>query len=200
VEAPGSSHQEGHQPASLGSSGAQLHRVSLPAHHGISAFGQVRESGAALAVLFGVADKRRARSVIQRTPVVPFGVPCFSPSSRTRVPITTRVFGRSSTPILPSRPRRLAMRKPSSWPSSPWSEQPRSLATHKENMVYDTGDVNTAINSDSQLWSVAGYLGSSIGFSLGCTWVPRGSRSNRLFQRSSKDHCGFLTCATVAPS
>jgi hypothetical protein len=115
--------------------------------------------GEALTLLYGAASPAQRAQVIARAPVVPFGTPTFWPyivdvpfyHNATIWPFVTAYWtwaaadAGSGTAIergLASMTRATAL-----------------FLTNKENMVAETGHFEgTALNSDRQLWSVAGTL------------------------------------------
>jgi hypothetical protein len=115
--------------------------------------------GEALAVIFGVATPQQSASIVSRTPLTEFGAPVF-------------------WPYIPDQP---AYHNHALWPfvNAFWAwaaadagntaavehalasvHRPAALfLTNKENMVASTGHFDgTVLNSDRQLWSVAGGL------------------------------------------
>lgn len=116
--------------------------------------------GASLAVLFGVADQARAARLLGQLPMVHYGVPCIHPQQPGRQPYHNRA-------IWPFVEAYCGWAGAEAGNMAAVSHILRSLVraaalfgTHKENFVADTGDSRgTVINSDRQLWSVAGYLG-----------------------------------------
>ncbi len=117
--------------------------------------------GEALAVLFKIADPARSQQVISHTPLVHFGVPCIYPQQAHTGPYHNKAIW----PFVEAYFLWAAATTGNETVVSHTLQniiRPAALfLTHKENMVYDTGhSAGTAINSDRQLWSVAGYLGS----------------------------------------
>lgn len=129
--------------------------------------------GNALAILYGVADPGRSEALVRQAPVVDFGAPVFWPY----------------IPEIPS------YHNAALWPfvSAYWtwaaaeagntSATEHGLAsilrpaalflTNKENMVASTGHYDgTELNSDRQLWSVAGNLAASYRVLFGMRFLP----------------------------
>lgn len=118
--------------------------------------------GLALTVLTGVADRTRARAMLAAMPQVPFGAPTFWPYIRgerfyhnasiwpfVTAFVTWAAADAGNTAVvehgLATMLRGTAL-----------------FLTNKENMVAETGHFEgTALNSDRQLWSVAGALAMS---------------------------------------
>jgi hypothetical protein len=115
--------------------------------------------GEALAVIYGVAGPERAARLAARTPLVDFGAPTFWPY----VPNMTRYHNGALWPFVNAF---------WTWAAADAGNtaavehglasivRPAALfLTNKENMVAETGHFDgTVLNSDRQLWSVAGNL------------------------------------------
>lgn len=129
--------------------------------------------GEALAVLFDIPNTQRSAQIVAHTPVLDYGTPCFYPQIKDITPYHNNAI----------------------WPfvQSFWNwsaakagneqvlvhgiaSQLRASAlflTNKENMVGSNGDPNgTAINSDRQLWSVAGTLSTIYRIFMGLRYKP----------------------------
>ncbi|WP_022835525.1 MGH1-like glycoside hydrolase domain-containing protein [Salisaeta longa] len=117
--------------------------------------------GASLSILFGIATGERARTLATHQPVTPFGVPTIWPY----IPDIPPYHNASMWPFVQAY---------WTWANAEAGNTPgvtqglgslyRAAAlflTNKENMVIQTGHFEgTQINSDRQLWSVAGTLAS----------------------------------------
>jgi hypothetical protein len=116
--------------------------------------------GEALAVLFGVAEGSRASTVVARTPVMDYGVPCIYPQisgippyhNNAVWPFVQSYWGLAAakvgneTAFLESL---MAVARPAAL-----------FLTNKENFVASNGDfAGTQINSSNMLWSLSGALG-----------------------------------------
>jgi hypothetical protein len=133
--------------------------------------------GAALAVVSGVTDDERAARVARNHPVVEFGVPSFWPYT----PDVPPYHNAGIWPFVTSY---------WTWASASAGNTPgvehglaslyRAAAlflTNKENMVARTGHFEgTQINSDRQLWSVAGTLATVYRVFFGMRVAPDGLR------------------------
>jgi glycogen debranching enzyme len=115
--------------------------------------------GEALSVLFGIPDAKRQKEIVENTPVTKFGIPCVYPQTPNIPPYHNDAVwafvqaywtmasakvknGTSVEHGLASLYRAAAL-----------------FLTNKENFVASSGDyVGTQINSNRQLWSVAGNL------------------------------------------
>lgn len=115
--------------------------------------------GEALCVLFGIAGPARATKVISNTPVTRYGITCIYPQTPGLAPYhddavwpfveSYWAWASSTTQNMPSVSRAIAA----------VYRAAAFFLTNKENMVASTGDyLGTQINSDRQLWSVAGDL------------------------------------------
>ncbi|WP_299991565.1 glycogen debranching protein [uncultured Pontibacter sp.] len=116
--------------------------------------------GEALTVLFGIADADRAKRVVASTPVYDFGVPSIFP----QIPNIPPYHNNGTWPFVQAY-WTLAAAKAGNETATVESlnaiYRPAALfLTNKENFVASNGDyAGTQVNSDRQLWSVAGYLG-----------------------------------------
>jgi hypothetical protein len=131
--------------------------------------------GEALSILFDVAEPSRQDTILQAVPVMDFGIPCVYPQSSNIPPYHNRAIwpfvqafwnlsaakrhdGTALLHGLASLYRGTAL-----------------FLTNKENMVADTGSpIGTAINSDRQLWSVAGNLAMVYRVLMGMDFEPDG--------------------------
>ncbi|EMR03509.1 Bacterial alpha-L-rhamnosidase [Cesiribacter andamanensis AMV16] len=133
--------------------------------------------GEALAVLYGVADAGQVQQVISRTPMTAFGATSIYP----QIPNVPPYHNEGIWPFVQAYWNWAAARA--------GNEQAllhglaatyRSAAlflTNKENFVASTGDFNgTEINSDRQLWSVAGNLAMVYRVFFGMQFEPGGIR------------------------
>ena len=127
----------------------------------------------ALAVIYGAADPQQQARIAARTPVVPFGAPTFWPY----IPNVPHYHNGALWPFVSAL---------WTWASaeagntagvehglaSLW--RPAALfLTNKENMVASTGHFDgTELNSDRQLWSVAGNLAASYRVLFGMRFGP----------------------------
>ncbi|MGE5402854.1 MAG: glycogen debranching protein [Ignavibacteriales bacterium] len=116
--------------------------------------------GEALCVLFdGLAPAENQKAIIRNTPVTGFGVPCIYP----QIPNIPPYHNNSVWPFVESL-RAWASARAGNTESvlnaMACVYRPAALfLTNKENLVASTGDyMGTEINSDRQLWSIAGNL------------------------------------------
>ncbi|RUT79934.1 family 78 glycoside hydrolase catalytic domain [Ancylomarina longa] len=115
--------------------------------------------GEALMILWGIADKDKSTKIIRNCPVTAFGIPCFYP----QIPDIPAYHNQAIWPFVQAY-WNWAAAKTKNMESLEWGLASifRSSAlflTNKENFRITDGDFNgTAINSNRQLWSVAGTL------------------------------------------
>ena len=115
--------------------------------------------GEAFTVLFDIADATQKREVLQNTPVTPFGITCIYPQIPGIPPYHNNgiwPFVQAFWNIANARNKQAEALKA----GLASIIRPAALfLTNKENFVAQTGDfAGTEINSDRQLWSVAGML------------------------------------------
>ncbi len=116
--------------------------------------------GEALSVCFGLADDARAKTVVERTPTVPFGIPCIYP----QIPGIPPYHNDAVWPFVQSFWALAAAQtgnEASLTESMAAIYRPAALfLTNKENFVAGNGDfAGTQINSSNMLWSLSGSLG-----------------------------------------
>lgn len=131
--------------------------------------------GNALAVLLGVLPTERRPGVMEGLPVVHFGPPIIYPQhahanpyhNKGIWPFVTAYYGLAGKSVFNEAAFDHAFKS-----------NVRAAAlfiTHKENLVYDSGHWRgTAVNSDRQVWSVAGYLGQVIKGLMGVSYDETG--------------------------
>jgi hypothetical protein len=129
--------------------------------------------GEALAILYGVADPERQAQVAARTPIVDFGAPTFWPY----IPAMRTYHNGALWPFVNAF---------WTWAGAQAGNtaavehglasvyRPAALfLTNKENMVASTGHFDgTVLNSDRQLWSVAGNLATHYRVLFGMRFGP----------------------------
>lgn len=115
--------------------------------------------GEALCLLYNIADSAKAQEILKNTPIMEFGIPTIYP----QIPGIPPYHNQSVWPFVQAY-WTLACAK---YGYASHVEhgmacifrQAALFLTNKENMVVETGDFKgTEINSDRQLWSVAGNL------------------------------------------
>ncbi len=131
--------------------------------------------GEALSVLYNVADAEKQMKIIENTPVTEFGIPCIFP----QIPNIQPYHNNGIWAFVESF-WALASAKVGNEESLIHSiggiyRQAALFLTNKENMVAEGGDyAGTAINSDRQLWSVAGNLALVYRIFMGMDFQPEG--------------------------
>ncbi|MCB2408412.1 MGH1-like glycoside hydrolase domain-containing protein [Hymenobacter lucidus] len=116
--------------------------------------------GEALAVLFGVADEARAKTVVASTPVMDYGIPCIYPQiadippyhNNAVWPFVQSYWGLAAAQV---------GNEAAFMESIAAVARPAALfLTNKENFVASNGDfAGTQVNSSNMLWSLSGSLG-----------------------------------------
>jgi hypothetical protein len=131
--------------------------------------------GEALCVLYDIADTGQQKRIISGTPVTAFGIPCIFP----QIPDIQPYHNNAVWPFVEAF-WTLASAKAGNESSvvqglASIYRQAALFLTNKENMVAETGDCEgTAINSDRQLWSVAGNLAMVFKLFFGMDLQPDG--------------------------
>jgi len=115
--------------------------------------------GEAFTVLFDIADETQKTAVLQKTPVIEYGIPCIYP----QIPGIPPYHNNGIWPFVQAFwTMANASRGQTSAVEFGLASIMRPAAlflTNKENFVGETGDfAGTEINSDRQLWSVAAML------------------------------------------
>jgi glycogen debranching enzyme len=131
----------------------------LYGRHHLSLSPRAEALGEALCILFDVADIERQARVIQSTPVQEYGIPCIYP----QIPSIPPYHNEGIWPFVQAYWTWAAAKTGNAVAVTQslgaFYRQAALFLTNKENFVARTGDFNgTEINSDQQLWSVAGNL------------------------------------------
>lgn len=131
--------------------------------------------GEALSILYGVAEEERAKSVVASTPVYAYGIPSIYP----QIPNIPPYHNNGIWPFVQAY-WSLAAAKVGNEEALTESinalYRPAALfLTNKENFVGSNGDyAGTQVNSDRQLWSVAGNLAITYKIFFGMDFRPDG--------------------------
>ena len=119
--------------------------------------------GEAFSVLFDIADSSRKQSVLNNVPLLEYGIPCIYPETPNRSPYHNNAswpFVQAFWTLAAAREKNMNMVAYS------YATQLRAAGlflTNKENMVAQTGDfAGTVVNSNRQLWSIAGQLAMTL--------------------------------------
>ena len=129
--------------------------------------------GEALVVLFNAADQSRQQEIVVSTPVTAFGVPSIYP----QIPNIPPYHNNGIWPFVQaywSLAAAKAGNEEALLESLSALYRPAALfLTNKENFVASSGDyAGTQINSDRQLWSVAGNVGMVYKVFFGMDYLP----------------------------
>lgn len=115
--------------------------------------------GEALCILFGIADKNQAASIVRNTPVTNFGIPCIYP----QIPNIPPYHNNAVWPFVQAywaQATALVHNEKALMESFAAIYRPAALfLTNKENFVAENGDyAGTQINSSNMLWSLSGNI------------------------------------------
>lgn len=149
----------------------------LYGRHYLSLSPRAEGLGESLTVLFDIADGERKEKIVQNTPVVPYGIPSIYP----QIPDIPPYHNNGIWPFVQAY---------WNWAAAKAGHEQALLQgmgalyraaalflTNKENMVAENGDYKgTEINSDRQLWSVAGNLAMVYRVLYGMEFEPEGLR------------------------
>lgn len=131
--------------------------------------------GEALCVLFDIANTARARQVVSHTPVLPFGAPCFYPQISGIPPYHNNGIWPFVQAYFTWAAAKTGNTAAVEHGLAAIYRQAALFVTNKENMTADAGDFKgTEINSDRQLWSVAGNLATVYRIFYGMHFAPDG--------------------------
>lgn len=128
--------------------------------------------GEALMVIWDITNEQRQNELISHTPVTKFGTPCFYPQT----PNIPAYHNQAIWPFVQAY-WNWASAKTENVESVQWgiANMLRSSAlflTNKENLLINNGDFKgTEINSDRQLWSVAGSLSTFYRILIGLNYT-----------------------------
>ncbi len=133
--------------------------------------------GEALAILFDVADKGRARTIVQRSPLTPYGVTCIYP----QIPNIPPYHNNGIWPFVQSfwnlAAAKAGNEKALNHGLAALYRAGALFLTNYENFVAQDGDyAGTEINSDRMLWSMAGNLAMVHRVFAGLQFEPNGIR------------------------
>jgi hypothetical protein len=131
--------------------------------------------GEALCILFDIANEKQQQSILSKTPTTPYGTTCFYP----QIPNIPPYHNNGIWPFVEAYwcwAAAKAANSKSVEHSIASIYRPAALyLTNKENIVAETGDyMGTEINSNRQLWSVAGNLAIVYRIFFGLEFQPDG--------------------------
>ena len=129
--------------------------------------------GEALTILFDIAGKAQQKSIINNTPVINYGTPTIFPN----IPGISSYHNNSIWPFVEAywllASAKVGNEKAVSHALASIYRASALFLTNKENFVAQTGDYfGTEINSDRQLWSVAGFLSTVYRVLFGLSFQP----------------------------
>lgn len=129
--------------------------------------------GEAFCVLFDIALPEQREAVMDHTPVLDFGIPCIYPQIPNLSPYHNNAiwpFVQAFWTLAAAKGKRAEM---VNYGLASMLRQSALFLTNKENFVADDGDfAGTVINSDRQLWSVAGQLAMNYRVLMGMAFEP----------------------------
>ena len=115
--------------------------------------------GEALSVLFEIPDVKRQKEIVEHTPVTKFGIPCVYPQTPNIPPYHNDAVWAFVQAYWTMASAKVKNEKSVEHSLASLYRAAALFLTNKENFVASTGDyVGTQINSNRQLWSVAGNL------------------------------------------
>ncbi len=116
--------------------------------------------GEALSVLFGIADNTKQQSVISKTPVTSFGLPCIFPQIMDIPPYHNNAVWPFVQSYWAQAAAKAGNEKSVLESISAIYRAAALFVTNKENFVIANGDYKgTVINSSNMLWSISGNIG-----------------------------------------
>lgn len=128
--------------------------------------------GEALMVIWDITNKQRQDELIANTPVTKFGTPCFYP----QIPNIPAYHNEAIWPFVQAywnwASAKVQNMKSVQWGIANMFRSSALFLTNKENLLIKNGDFNgTEINSDRQLWSVAGSLSTFYRILIGLNYT-----------------------------
>jgi len=131
--------------------------------------------GEALAVLTGLSDAERSKKIMESVPVYEFGVPTFFP----QIPDMNPYHNNSVWPFVQAfftlAGKQTGNTAVTEHGLAVMTRAAGLFLTNKENMVASTGAyMGTEINSDRQVWSVAGNLAMTYKLLFGLGYTAKG--------------------------
>lgn len=147
----------------------------LYGRNNLSASPRAEALGESFCMLFDIADQERKQLLMQHIPIIDFGIPCIYP----QIPNLSPYHNNGIWPFVQAFHILAAAKEGhSQWVNFGLATIMRPAAlflTNKENFVAESGDfAGTVINSDRQLWSVAGMLAMHYRVLLGMSFEPDG--------------------------
>lgn len=133
--------------------------------------------GEALSILFDVADEKKAKSIMENSPVTEFGTTCIYPQISNIPPYHNNAIWPFVQAYWNLAAAKTGNEKALVHGLSSIYRAAGLFLTHYENMVASNGDFEgTEINSDRMLWSMAGNLAMVYRVFIGMNFEPDGIR------------------------
>ena len=133
--------------------------------------------GEALAVLFDVADKEKAISIFEKSPIMPFGVSCIYPQIADIPPYHNNAIWPFVQSFWNLAAAKTGNEKALNHGLAAIYRAGALFLTNYENFVATSGDyAGTEVNSDRMLWSMAGNLAMVHRVFAGMEFLPDGIR------------------------
>jgi Bacterial alpha-L-rhamnosidase 6 hairpin glycosidase domain len=131
--------------------------------------------GEALCILFDIANPQQQRSMIAKTPVTPFGLPCIYPQIPDIPPYHTNAVWPFVQSFWSQAAAKAGNEKAVLQSISAIYRPAAMFLTNKENFVAANGDYKgTQINSSNMLWSLAGSISLIHKIIFGIQFLPEG--------------------------
>lgn len=129
--------------------------------------------GEALSVLFEIPNAKRQKEIVENTPVTKFGIPCVYPQTPNIPPYHNDAVWAFVQAYWTMASAKVKNETSVEHGLASLYRAAALFLTNKENFVASTGDyVGTQINSNRQLWSVAGNLAMTYRVFFGMQFEP----------------------------
>jgi len=129
--------------------------------------------GEALSVLFEIPDSKRQKEIVANTPVTKFGIPCVYPQTPNIPPYHNDAVWAFVQAYWTMASAKVKNEKSVEHGLASIYRAAALFLSNKENFVATSGDyVGTQINSNRQLWSVAGNLAMTYRVFFGMQFEP----------------------------
>jgi len=129
--------------------------------------------GEALSVLFEIPNAKRQKEIVENTPVTKFGIPCVYPQTPNIPPYHNDAVWAFVQAYWTMASAKVKNETSVEHGLASLYRAAALFLTNKENFVATTGDyVGTQINSNRQLWSVAGNLAMTYRVFFGMQFEP----------------------------
>ena len=129
--------------------------------------------GEALCVLFGIADESQIQSIIENTPVTPFGISCIFPQIPGIPPYHNNAVWPFVAAFWAKASAKAGNGNSVAHAIGSIDRAAALFLTNKENFVADNGDyAGTQINSSNMLWSLSGNISMIHSILFGISFLP----------------------------